>query len=83
VLSPCGGRDDTAMVRFFPWPSITGVRAAILPLTLAALLAVGEAQAADPPRLGQGKFSLDCKIQATADMSPRYQSVSLGAGVWH
>jgi hypothetical protein len=23
------------------------------------------------------------KIQATADMSPRYQSVSLGAGVWH
>lgn len=59
MLSPCGGRDDTAMVRFLPWPSITGVRAAILPLTLAALLAVGEAQADDPPRLGQGKFSLD------------------------
>lgn len=59
MLSPCGGRDDTAMVRFFPWPSITGGRGAILPLTFAALLAARDARADDPSRLRQGEFSLD------------------------
>ena len=47
------------MVRFFPWPSIPGARGAILPLALAGSLAGGEAQAADPPRLRQGQFSID------------------------
>jgi hypothetical protein len=55
------------MVRFFPWSSIRAclaggaraVRPAILPLILASLLAAGEARAADPSRLEQGKFSID------------------------
>jgi hypothetical protein len=47
------------MVRFFPWPSITGVRGAILPLALAGSLASAEARAAAPPRLRQGHFSID------------------------
>ena len=47
------------MVRFFPWPSITGARAAILPLALAGLLAPSGAGAADPPRLRQGHFAID------------------------
>jgi hypothetical protein len=47
------------MVRFFPWPSIRGVRGAILPLCLAGVLVAGAARADDPPRLRQGKFSLD------------------------
>jgi hypothetical protein len=47
------------MVRFFPWRSITRVSGAILPLALAGGLATGDALAAEPPRLHQGRFSID------------------------
>jgi hypothetical protein len=59
VLSPCGGRDDTPMVRFFPWPSITGVRGAILPLAFVIAIAPGAARADEPSRLQPGRFAID------------------------
>src|SRR4051794_20445982 len=59
VLSPCGGRDDTPMVRFFPWLSITGVRRAIFALTVASGLVGAEARADDRARLSPGRFSID------------------------
>ncbi len=59
MLSPCGGRDDTPMVRFFPWPSITGVRGAILPLALVIAIAPGAARADEPSRLPPGRFAID------------------------
>jgi hypothetical protein len=47
------------MVRFFPWPSITRVRGAILPLALATALAPGVARADAPSRLPPGRFAID------------------------